>query len=140
MEQKTRFVNNLKSGLAFVFMMKCIAITMLAFYNVKFQSHFVEVSGKIPRPKPVGLLLEHSERGFKKQGPDILYSDLFTEPRIKQNVTLLIVVLSAIEKFERREMIRRTWWKQCRIGKEVGFFVSMIDLIVLILLYQFQVM
>ena len=123
MEQKTRFVNNLKSGLAFVFMMKCIAITLLTFYNVKFQSHFVELSGKIPRPKPVGLLLEHVEKGVNKQGPGILYSDLFSEPRIKQNVTLLIVVLSAIDKFERREMIRRTWWKQCKTGTEVGSFL-----------------
>ena len=57
------------------------------------------------------------------------FSTLRMQPRIsggnlriqgpKKNVTLLVIVLSAVSKQERRMWIRRTWWKDCQKHKQV---------------------
>ena len=42
----------------------------------------------------------------------------------KKNVTLLLIVSSGPKRFERRQAIRDTYWKQCHSSKEVSSYIT----------------
>ena len=43
-----------------------------------------------------------------------MYGDYFAYETSKRDASILIIVLSATVKYERREGIRKTWWKDCQ--------------------------
>ena len=94
------FVSKLKASLAIAFLTKFVAVMLLIVFSLRDQSSFMEKPKR--HPTPCGNSAGH------------LYSDYFETAQPKVKTSLLVVVLSALGKFERRNMIRRTWWQDCK--------------------------
>ena len=93
------FVTKLKAILSLSFIIKGVVITLLMLYGLTYQGYFITT----PRIRPI-LKSHHSN----------MYGDYFAYETIKQNASIVIIVLSAKEKYARRKAIRETWWKDCQ--------------------------
>ena len=99
------FVTKLKAILLILVITNTIGIMLLMENGLTNKEYFI----KFPQFRPV-----------PKTHPGNMYSDYFTSKVTKQNVNILIIVLSAIQKYERRKVIRETWWKDCQKHEKVS--------------------
>ena len=99
------FVTKLKAILSVSFITKTVAIMALMLYGLTYQGYFI----KSPQFRPV-----------PKTHHGNMYSDYFTSNATKKNSSILIIVLSAIQKYDRRKAIRETWWKDCQKHEKVS--------------------
>lgn len=98
------FLTKLKTVLSIAFVTKCAAIMVLIVYGLTHQGFI----NNLQRIKPV-----------PKAPPGILYSDYFAPDIVKKNASIVIIVLSAIEKYQRREAVRNSWLKDCKKHTQV---------------------
>ena len=101
------FVTKLKAVLWISFIAKCFAIILLMVYGFTYHGYISNVPPVRPIPKTL-----HTN----------MYSDHFPMQTVKRNASIVVIVLSATEKYERRNAIRETWWKDCHRHEEVGNF------------------
>ena len=99
------FVTKLKALFSISFITTTVAIIVLMVYGLTYQGYFITSSPSRPAPKA-----HHGN----------MYSNYFAYNFTKKNASILIIVLSAIEKYERRKAIRETWWKDCQRHEKVG--------------------
>ena len=99
------FVTKLQAILLIFVITNAIGIMLLMVFDLTNQEYFI----KFPQLWPV-LKTHHGN----------MYSHYFTSKVTKQNANILIIVLSAMQKYERRKVIRETWWKDCQKHEEVS--------------------
>ena len=103
------FVTKLKAVLSVTFIAKCVAILMLVVYGLTYQGYFIDFPQIRPVPKTHSISL---------------YGDYFKSEIVRKNASFVIIVLSAIEKYQRRDAIRETWWKDCQKHQKVNMDTS----------------
>jgi len=98
------FITNLKAVLWISFIAKSIAIILFMIYGVTYLGFITNVPLVRPMPQTI-----HKS----------MYSDYFPMQTVKKNASIVVIVLSATEKYERRNAIRETWWKDCHRHEQI---------------------
>ena len=105
----------------FVICMMSVLVTMLIYTHIKFEN---------PQRLLYKITSYNSESECSKMDPfdafisrhPVFGNFKFRRPPKKKNVNVLVIVSSAPKRIDRRQIIRQTWWKECKSNKNVSLY------------------